>query len=431
MAVIIPIISEWNPKGVQRAMADIQKAGSGFDKFSVGVEKASKTAAIALAGLAYAGFNAAKAAGEDEQAAAVLAKTLKNTTGATDSQVTATENWISAQGKLLGITDDELRPALGKLVTATGNITKAQELAALAMDISVSRGTNLESTSQALAKAYGGNFSALKKLIPGIDDAALKSGDWAKVQSALNDVVGGQAANAADTSAGKYKILTTQLSEAKESIGAGLLPVMGVLVPLLVSMAGFVQDNSDAFVVIGGVIATFAALIVTTNFAIKTFRAITVLATAAQWLFNVALTANPIGLVVVAIGLLVAGFVLAYKKSETFRKMVQQLWDWLKIIGSFIKDVIVGQFDLWITAIKKVIDWVGKLIEKFNLVDKFKGLFGGSTTLSGTISQNNSNSAASNTNQASVFMNDEMLARGISRILKSSDQRNGGSLAYS
>lgn len=430
MAVVIPIISEWNPKGVQRAMADIQKAGSGFDKFAVGVEKASKTAAIALAGLAYAGFEAAKAAGEDEQAAAVLAKTLQNTTGATKGQIQATEDWISAQGRLLGVTDDELRPSLGKLVTATGDITKAQELAALAMDISAARGTSLDSTSQALAKAYAGNFTALKKLIPGIDEAALKSGDWATVQAALNDVVGGAAATAANTSAGQYKILTTQMQEAKESIGAGLLPVMGQLIPLLVSMAGFIQDNSKAFVIIGGVIATVSAAIIAANFAIKAYTLGTQLATAAQWLFNAALSANPIGLVVLAIAALVAALVIAYNKSEAFRNVVQQVWEWLKTVGEFIKNVLVGYFDLWITAIQKVIGFVTQLVDKFNLLDKFKGLFGGNTTLSGTITQS-STSGRQGSSSGSVYVSEEQIARGIGRILQNSDQRNGGSLAFS
>jgi hypothetical protein len=430
MAVVIPIISEWNPKGVQRAMADIQKAGSGFDKFAVGVEKASKTAAIALAGLAYAGFEFAKAAGEDEQAAAVLAKTLQNTTGATKTQIQATEAWITAQGKLLGITDDELRPALGKLVTATGDITKAQELAALAMDISTARGTGLEATSQALAKAYAGNFTALKKLIPGIDEAALKSGDWKTVQDALNKVVGGAAASAADTAAGQYKILTTQMQEVKEEIGAGLLPVMGTLIPLLITMAGFVQENSDAFVAIAGVISAFSAIILVTNFAIKAYAAATALATAATWALNFAMRANPIGIVVTVLAALVTSLILAYKNSEAFRNIIQQVWEWLKIVGNFIKDVIVAYFDLWISRIQKTIQFVTELLNKFNLLDKFKGLFGGSTTLSGTITQSNTTNAQ-RSSSGSVYVSEEQIARGIGRILQNSDQRNGGSLAFS
>lgn len=59
--------------------------------------------------------------------------------------------------------------------------------------------------------------------------------------------------------------------------------------------------------------------------------------TAAQWLMNAALTANPIGLVVAAIALLVTGLVIAYKKSETFRNIVN---------GAFgaVKNVAVSIF---------------------------------------------------------------------------------------
>lgn len=54
---------------------------------------------------------------------------------------------------------------------------------------------------------------------------------------------------------------------------------------------------------------------------------------AAQWLLNAAMSANPIGLVVVAIAALVAGFIIAYKKSETFRKIVQAAFAVVKKVG--------------------------------------------------------------------------------------------------
>lgn len=52
---------------------------------------------------------------------------------------------------------------------------------------------------------------------------------------------------------------------------------------------------------------------------------------AGQWLLNAAMTANPIGLVVAAIALLVVGFIYAYKKSETFRDIVIGVFDLVKI----------------------------------------------------------------------------------------------------
>ena len=74
----------------------------------------------------------------------------------------------------------------------------------------------------------------------------------------------------------------------------------------------------------------------------------------AQWLLNVALTANPIGLVVAGIALLVGGLILAYQKSETFRGIVDGLWQVLKPFGEFIGTVFVGYLKLlanmWLTV---------------------------------------------------------------------------------
>lgn len=356
MAVIIPILSQWNPKGLDKAIADIKNAEGGFNKFSVGVQQASKVASVALVGLAATSVVFAKAAAEDAQAATVLATTLKNTTKATDIQIASVEKFITAQGRLLGVTDDELRPALGKLVTATGDITKAQELASLAMDISTARGVDLGSVSQTLAKAYAGNYTSLKKLIPGISDAALKSKDWTVIQEELNKVVGGSAAAAANTTAGQYKIFTTTLNETKESIGAGLLPIFNKLIPLLSKMAAFIQDNSKVVLILGSVFAGLSVVIIATNYAIKAFTVVTQLATAVQWLFNAALSANPIGLVVIAIAALVAGLVLAYNKSETFRKIVNSLFDGLKTYVSFLVNTFVPAWGLVIAIIDKAKD---------------------------------------------------------------------------
>lgn len=93
--------------------------------------------------------------------------------------------------------------------------------------------------------------------------------------------------------------------------------------------------------------------------------------TAAQWALNVALTANPIGIVIVAIGALIGGLVLAYKKSETFRNIVKSVWELLKKhpLAYLIRWVI------------KAVDWIGKLTGKIEWVGKawgkVKGFFGG------------------------------------------------------
>lgn len=65
---------------------------------------------------------------------------------------------------------------------------------------------------------------------------------------------------------------------------------------------------------------------------------------AAQWVLNAAMTANPIGLVVVAIAALVAAFVIAYKKSETFRNIVNKTWEAIKNGAKALWNTVVGIF---------------------------------------------------------------------------------------
>lgn len=74
-------------------------------------------------------------------------------------------------------------------------------------------------------------------------------------------------------------------------------------------------------------------------------RGATIAWTAVQWALNAALTANPIGLVVAAIALLIGAVVLAYKKNETFRNIVNAVWAAIKVAIKAVADWFVGT--LW------------------------------------------------------------------------------------
>jgi hypothetical protein len=225
MAVIFPILSTFNPAGVNQA----QKAFKGLG----GV---SKTATVAFAALGAAatkfGVDAVKAAAEDQKAQLKLAKTLQNVTKATAEQTAAVEKFITTQQFATGVSDTQLRPALETLVRATGDVTKAQGLLKLGLDVSAGSGRDLESISLALAKAQGGQFTALQRLGIVIPDTIKKSKDFAKVQEYLNTLFGGQAAVAAGTFSGKLEILKQRLQEAQETIGAKLIPILTNLVDM-------------------------------------------------------------------------------------------------------------------------------------------------------------------------------------------------------
>lgn len=232
---------------------DTQRAGS---KIAGAAKAAAKFAAIGLGVALVAGAGAAvkfaKAAIEDEQAAARMAQTFTKAAGATKQQIAATESWITAQGKALGVTDDELRPALTRLVTSTGSVKKAQEQASLAMDVAAGRGVSLESVAKSLERANNGNVASLSKLGINTKNAAGDTITMEQATKRLADSFGGAAATNADTLGGRIGRLKLIGSELGETLGAKILPP-------LTTFAGFLLDRGlPAVVQIGGAIQAWA-----------------------------------------------------------------------------------------------------------------------------------------------------------------------------
>lgn len=316
-----------------KASAGLDQASSKAGKFSAGVSKAALPAAAGLAALGAAAFSSAEAAAEDAKSQAILAKALKNSTGASDAGVAQTEEWISQTSKAAAVADDVLRPALATLARATGDVEQSQQAMALALDISAATGKDVEAVSAALAKGYGGNTAALGRLVPGMDKAILATKDMEKITAELARTTGGSAAEAAKSAAGQVEGMKIQFGEAQESLGAALLPALSKGATLLANFAMWTQRNTKLLLIITGVLATLAAGILVVNTALKVYNTIQAVmainakrAAAGQLALNAAMLANPVGLVVVAVVALVAAIVLLWKKCEGFRTVVTAVW---------------------------------------------------------------------------------------------------------
>jgi hypothetical protein len=165
-----------------------------------------------------------------------------------------------------GVADDELRPALGRLVRSTSDTEKAQQLLATALDISAATGKPLESVANALGKAYDGNTASLGKLGIGLSAAELKTMNFTQVQGKLSDLFGGAAARNADTYAGRIARMQIAFDEAKETIGFALLPILEKLMgfinnnalPIINAFSGAFSLNGNG---LGGVITTLGNII--------------------------------------------------------------------------------------------------------------------------------------------------------------------------
>jgi phage-related minor tail protein len=123
--------------------------------------------------------------------------------------------------------------------------------------------------------------------------------------------------------------------KAFADIQAAIKAAADIIIPLF----NFIRDHSTIFGSLAVSIGTVVAVI-------KTWQAVTKAFTVVQAALDVVLTANPIGLVVVAIAALAAGLIYAYKNSETFRKAVDTSWDAIKTVVMTGVRLVVGYY-LW------------------------------------------------------------------------------------
>ena len=217
--------------------ADLKNFNSGMDKagkeaqgLSGTMNKMLKPALIGatVAAGAFASklaVDGVKAAIEDEQAVASLAKTLDNLGLAHDTQ--AVEDYVYQLERAYGVADTDLRPAYERLVIATRDAEQAQDLLKLSMDISAGTGKDLKTVTEALGKAFEGTTTGLSRLGGGIDKVTLATGDMDEITRMLADTFDGQADAAAKTYGGQLQRLQTAVDNLAEAFGKGLVTALG------------------------------------------------------------------------------------------------------------------------------------------------------------------------------------------------------------
>jgi hypothetical protein len=217
-------------QGLQGVATEAGKTQSRFQQLSGGA-KALVGGFAALAATKIIGFlgDAAAAAAEDQKAQELLALAVQNSTSATDADIEKMEEWIKKTSLATGVADDELRPALAELARTTGDLETAQETLGVAMDIAAAKGIPLETVTKAIGKAALGNIGALGRLGVATKDAEGKTMTFEDTLAEAARTMGGATATAADTAAGKMKILQVRMDEAKESIGNALIPILADL----------------------------------------------------------------------------------------------------------------------------------------------------------------------------------------------------------
>lgn len=377
-------------------------------------------------GVAFAGAQVAKFAKDSIMASSNMAESLSKVQivfGETAdeviafSQTAANSMGMSSQAAL------EAAGTYGNLFQALGVNKQASQdmsvgLVQLAADLASFNNMSVTDSLNALRSGLSGETEPLKRFGIALNDVTLKNKAMAmgfgEIKGVMDPAIKAQVTYAlvmeqtglaqgdysrtASGAANTMKTLQAKFEDAKVAIGDALMPafralltILKLIIPILSALGAFFVKNEDYITALGigiGVAtAAFVAyktvLIVTTT-ASKLYAIAQVIMrggqlasiastnglAASMLVLNAAMRANPIGIIVTAIALLVAGFVMAYKKSETFRNIIGTI---AKAVVSYIAMMIRAWGDI-ITTIMKVVTGPLKLF--LTVLSKLPGVGG-------------------------------------------------------
>jgi hypothetical protein len=233
-AIAVQITGDYNNADVKRAINDLQllhrQSGTTSGAMGqLGVAGVAMGAAVGGAALMAVqagarmavqfGKDSLKAFMDDDLAAQKLSRTLENLGLAHERA--GVERFVQQLQNSSAVADDVLRPSLDRLLRATDNVTQAQSLLSLALDIAATRGVSVEAATAALTKATNGSYTSLAKLSDAYSGAELKAMGFKGTIAALTSDFKGGAATAADSYQGSIDKISLAFGDLQESLGKG------------------------------------------------------------------------------------------------------------------------------------------------------------------------------------------------------------------
>jgi hypothetical protein len=310
----------------------IREATDSLGRMSTGATLAFGAAATATTLFAK---QAIQAAADDQKQQALLARQLQVSTGATRAQVAAVEDYIDATQRSVAVSDTELRAAYQSLAVSTKDLATSQDLLNVSIDVAAATGKSTSSVAEALARGYAGNTRALATLSPEVKKAIKDGATFSDVLDILRRNFAGAGAEASQTMAGQLAILGNTVDEAKESIGAALLPALQALLPYFVNLANFAGQNAALLGTLGTVVGVFTGGILAARGALAAWRTIAVATQAANLALGLSFSAVQIA---TGIGIVtaLAAIPVYLKMKDTFDDLKTSTGNYNAALGAVI-----------------------------------------------------------------------------------------------
>lgn len=334
--------------GIDRAVGETKSKFAGFSSAIKPIAAAAGAAIVTHFGKA--SIDAFK---ESEAAQARLADAFRKFPALADTNIGAFQKLNEQLAKKTKFDDDAT--ASGQAVLAQFGLTGKQiaDLTPLLQDYAAKTGKDLPGAAQDLGKAVLGQGRALKAVGLELGDTGTKAGNLDQLMGGLRKQVGGFATAEGQTAAGKAQILANQFGELQEKVGAALVPALQRLADVLLRVVEFFGNLPGPVQAAIGIVAGLVVAVLAISKAVQAWTTI-------QAALNTVLALNPVVLIVAALAALVAGVVLAYQRSETFRDVVQSAWDVLKGVADFIAGAVVGAFNGMRSAVEAVVGFISR-----------------------------------------------------------------------
>jgi hypothetical protein len=396
MAVTIPIISEFEGKGISKAIAEFKQLEGAGKKAQFALKKAALPAAAALGAIALAAkgtIAAGEAAATANARIAQINESMDLFGDATDKVNARLIEYANITARATGVDQNQIKATQAKLLTF-GELAKTADEAGGAFDRATAAAVDMAAAGFGEASMNAVQLGkALQDPIKGITALAksgvtfteqekdkiatlVESNQMLEAQDMILKAIEKQVGGTAEATANDSDKMKVAFSQLSESIGILLLPAFAALTSIMLKVADFAREHSTLIVILGGVIGGLAATILIANAAMKAYQAIqiliaakTAIVTAATAAFNAVLYANPIGLVVIAIAALVAAFVILEKKFGVVSKVAE-------FLGNAFKQYIIEPLQTVLDLVGKVISALGKIPGVSGVAGAVGGLIG-------------------------------------------------------
>jgi hypothetical protein len=352
MAIYIPIISEFKSTGIDKAKKEFQSLDGIGAKTGFALKKSFLPATAALGGFGAFMVGAAKGA-EDARIANEKLGSVLDTMGY-GSATDRVSSYAESLEKSLAVDADVIKATQTKLATF-GNLTKSvgqadgafDRATKAALDMAAAGFGSAEGNAVSLGKALQDpikGITALGKSGVTFTDqekekikALTESGNLLAAQEIILKAVEGQVGGTAEASASSFDKMKFALAGVSDTFGDILLPVIDAVVPKIAAFSAWAQENPALMkLVVGAFLGLTAAVIA----------------------LNIAMSLNPVSLIVIGIGLLITALAGAYIKFEGFRKVVDTVFGGIKFM---ITKVVIPAIEMLTGVFKTVFNGIARI----------------------------------------------------------------------